>query len=250
MELTFNIMHSPSCTQSPKKAHKTRGYIAYQRGGTKYKDYTLADLRRGLCGLIEGKSLRRCADLTGVPRNTLARHFKKLVCRTANEKNPLNKMQQQKYLELVGKYQPITGSGNRYFTRDEELLFVTALQEAHDAAFPYDRTCLQIITSNVGKKIYDNNFSVGLKWIRKFEKRWSKELTLMKSSSIGRGRGEKAREDVRDKVFEKFVAYLGKLKQEGLMTEQQVRNLGDHLMNADEVGGDELGKRCKVCMSV
>jgi hypothetical protein len=78
-----------------------------------------------------------------------------------------------------------------------------------------------------------------------FEKRWSNRLTKVKCSSIDRSRGKKATAEIRDAVFFKFKNFLQTMVEDGKMTQTQVDNLGNHLCNCDEVGGDERGKGSK-----
>ena len=116
------------------------------------------------------------------------------------------------------------------------------LEEAHNAAFPFDREALKYLATSAGRKIYGEEFTAGNTWVKCFEKRWRHRLTKVKCGSIDRSRGAKATAEVRDAVFEKFTAFIQKLVDDGNMTEEQAANLGDRIANADEVGGDERGQ--------
>ena len=98
------------------------------------------------------------------------------------------------------------------------------------------------MVETTGRKVYGKDFKLGKNWIKKFEKRWANRISKVKCSSISKHRGKKATAEVRDAVFANFMMFLRKLQQKGLMTEEQIRNLGDHLANCDEVGGNEQGK--------
>lgn len=75
-------------------------------------------------------------------------------------------------------------------------------------------------------------------------------MSKAKCISIDRVRGKKATAEIRDEVFKKFNQFLQTLVEDGSFTQAQVDNLGDHLVNVDEVGGDERGKsKSKVYVS-
>ena len=57
--------------------------------------------------------------------------------------------------------------------------------------------------------------------------------------------GRKATAEVRDAVYKVFVKFLEDLQENGSFTAEQVENLGDHMCNADEIGGDERGQSRK-----
>ena len=65
---------------------------------------------------------------------------------------------------------------------------------------------------------------------------------------LGKDRAQKATAKVRDITFAKFEAMLKDLREKGLITDEQLKpeNFGNHICNADEVGGRESGKRKKV----
>ena len=124
-------------------------------------------------------------------------------------------------------------------------MFVIMLEEVHNAVFPYDRDTLKSLSTSSEKKIYGKDFQVDNTWVRCFENRWKERLAKVKCGSIDRSRGKKATAEVRDAVYDKFGKFLQQLIDEGNMTEEQAANLGDHLANADEVGGDERGQSKK-----
>ena len=213
---------------------------------TKRKDqYKIEDVRKALAGMVESKSARRMQELFGVPRSNLMRWFEQLTGRKASVKNRFNKREQQEFLIKAHQFRPPLSQSRRYFTDDEEEMFVIMLEEAHNAAFPYDRDALKSLATSSGKKIYGKDFQVGNTWVRCFENRWKERLAKVKCGSIDRSRGKKATAEVRDAVYDKFEKFLQQLIDEGNMTEQQAANLGDHLANADEVGGDERGQSKK-----
>ena len=193
--------------------------------------------------MILGKSRRQMQELTKVPASNLRRYFVDLVGRPPNKQTPLTATEMQAFLDLTKSYIP-TGNGDhaRYFTRDEEELFVITIEEAAAAAFPYDSQMLERMASKSGQLVYGEDFKVGVSWRRGFEKRWKKRLSKVKCGSICKSRGKKATVEVRDAVFKKFQNFLSSLVADGKFTEAQASNLGDHICNADEVGGDERGK--------
>ena len=84
-------------------------------------------------------------------------------------------------------------------------------------------------------------------WIRGFERRFSERFSKVKTSVLGKDRAQKATAKVRDITFAKFEAMLKDLREKGLFTDEQLKpeNFGDHICNADEVGGSMSGKRKK-----
>ena len=209
----------------------------------KWGEYTIGHIREGLAGMIRGRTKRQMQEITRVPSTNLRRYFMELVGRPPNQKIPLSKPNQEKYLKLLQDFVPRSrGDKTRYFLRDEEELFVIAIEEAANAAFPYDTHMLERMASNAGKLVYGDNFEVGTKWRLGFEYRWKSRLSKAKCSSIDRTRGKKATAEIRDEVFKKFKQFLQTLVEDGSMTQSQVDNLGAHLANCDEVGGDERGK--------
>lgn len=83
-------------------------------------------------------------------------------------------------------------------------------------------------------------------WVRGFERRFKERFIKVKTCVLGKDRAGRARVEVRDKVFENFNRMLENLKKQGLITEDHMKNFGNHIANADEVGGKESGKRKKV----
>ena len=218
----------------------------------KYKPYTIADIRSGLCALIYGKSKRAAAALCFVPPNTLARHFKDLTGKKPNVKHPLTKPQRREALQNVGLFFPrLMGQARRFFMPHEELLMVKMLEVAAQAAFPYNADALEATAINLGKALYGAGFTLGAKgrWRAGFEQRHKTAIKKVKSSSICQRRASSATKKVRDAVFDRFIAFLDNLVKQGSMTPTQRNNIGERLANADEVGGDERGKRKKVYSS-
>lgn len=227
------------CTSTKKKA-KQAAKAARTR---EKKTYTIEHIREGLKGMILGKSRRTMADLTKVPATNLRRYFIDLVGRPPNKLKPLNAIEMQSFLDLAKSFVP-KGNGDhaRYFTPDEEELFVITIEEAAAAAFPYDSQILERMASKCGQLVYGEDFKVGVSWRRGFERRWKARLTKVKCGSICKSRGKKATVEVRDAVFKKFENFLKSLIDDGKFTETQARNLAAHICNADELGGDERGK--------
>ena len=194
--------------------------------------------------MVLGKSARKMAILTKIPRSNLMRWFQKLTGQKANAKKPLTKVEMDKYLPLARAFRPPpNGYHTRYFLDDEEEMFVIALEEAHNAAFPWDVDALIHLAESVGKTSYeDENFTVSPNWVRGFERRWKKRLSKVKCGSISKMRGKKATTEVRDAVFKLFNSFMDRLVEDGKFTQSQRENLDQHLCNADEVGGDEKGK--------
>ena len=192
--------------------------------------------------MIRGKTRRQMEELIKVPSTTLRRHYIDLVGRPPNKKHGMSKVQQAIKLEECKHYVPKTRGSPGYFLRDEEELFVITLEEAFRAAFPYDGNMLERMASKAGKLAYGKDFLVTSKWRRGFEKRWRHRLCKLKCGSIDKARGKKATAEVRDQVFLKFKNFLNTLINDGKITQAQADNLGAHLANCDEVGGDERGQ--------
>ena len=199
--------------------------------------------------LIWGKGKRAASEICGVPPTTLSRHFKHLIGRNPNANIPLTKPQREKALKSLCTFYPkLMGQGRRIFLPDEELMIVEMLEAAADCAFPYNADALEATALNLGKAAYGAKFSLGDNgaWRRGFERRHKHRIDKVKSSSICSRRAAAATKEVRDKVFSRFVLFLDDLVETGRFTQQQRDNLGDHIVNGDEVGGDERGKRAKV----
>ena len=128
----------------------------------------------------------------------MMRWFEQLTGRKASVKNRFNKREQQEFLIKAHQFRPPLSQSRRYFTDDEEEMFVIMLEEAHNAAFPYDRDALKSLATSSGKKIYGKDFQVGNTWVRCFENRWKERLAKVKCGSIDRSRGKKATAEVRD----------------------------------------------------
>ena len=140
------------------------------------------------------------------------------------------------------------GQGKRLFTDHEELLLVEMLEMAAEAAFPYNSDALEASAVNMGKAAYGAKFTLGDRgnWRKGFEKRHAARISKVKSSSICARRAASVTAEVRDKVFEHFLDFVDKLVANGDLTPKQRDNLVNHIINADEVGGDERGKRKRV----
>ena len=140
------------------------------------------------------------------------------------------------------------GQGKRLFTPHEELLIVEMLEVAAESAFPYNADALEASALNIGKAAYGSRFALGARgnWRKGFEKRFKDRIAKVKSSSICQRRAAAATEEVRDKVFAHFMLFCDNLVAQDKLTPAQRNNLGEHIGNADEVGGDERGKRKKV----
>ena len=196
----------------------------------KKKEYRIEDIRTALHGMLQGKSARQMSELTRVPRSNLMRWFEKVTGARANVRAKLSDVERNKFNEVVANFRPArSGKHARYFFDDEEELFVCTVEEAHDAAFPYDRHALLHIVNETGVKVYGSNFEVGKNWVYKFEKRWEKRIDKVKCGNISGARGKKATAEVRDTMFGKFQKFLDKLKAQGVFTDEQVQNLGDHM---------------------
>ena len=216
----------------------------------KVKQYSTADIKNGLLALIQGKSKRAASELCGgVPPTTLARHYKKLTGKPPSARVPLSKSARANYIEKLQTWEPAQmGQAKRIFLPHEELLIVQMLEVAAECAFPYNADALEATALNLGKAAYGAKFSLGAcgNWRRGFERRWKHRLDKVKSSSISQVRASSANTKVRDRVFQHFIKFLDNLVEEGKLTAEQRANLQDHIINADEVGGDERGKRKKV----
>ena len=216
----------------------------------KIKSYSTTDIKNGLLALINGKSKRSASELCGgVPPTSLVRHYQKLTSKRPNAKQPLTKAERVKYIEKLLTWEPaLMGQAKRIFLPHEELLIVQMLEVAAECAFPYNKDALEATALNLGKAAYGAKFTLGAcgKWRRGFERRWKHRIDKVKSSSISQVRASSAKTKVRDLVFQHFIQFLDNLVKDDKLTAEQRDNLQDHIINADEVGGDEKGKRKKV----
>ena len=234
----------------PKSATKRKLKTALNTPELGYKKYSIEQVHEGLQALIYGKSKRAASELSGVPPNTLARHFKHLTGKRCNVKHPLTKPERTEFInKLKNSWEPKQmGQGKRLFLPHEELMIIEMLETAAQAAFPYNADALEATALNLGKAAYGKDFSLGTRsnWRKGFEKRWSSRIAKVKSSSICQRRAAAATEEVRDKVYDHFIEFVDGLVQQGSLTPAQRQNLGNHIANCDEVGGHEQGKRKKV----
>ena len=218
-----------------------------------FMKYKTLDIKEGLCAIIQGKSRRAASELSGVPASTLHRHYVDLTGKKPNVKQPLNKKDRSEALEKLKDWEPSKklGQARRLFTHDEELLLVEMLEAAAKCDFPYNADALEATALNLGKAAYGKDFQLGKrgKWRAGFDKRHKARISRVKSGSICQRRASSATVQVRDAVYHNFTFFLNQLVEQGDLTEAQRNNLGQHIVNADEVGGDERGKRKKVYTS-
>ena len=250
------------------KSLNQKGNTVRKSNNRTRSQYSIKDVRQALYGMLEGKSARAMEEHYLVPRSTLMRHFRTVTGVNANIRiQSLTKIQISSMMEKIKAFDlPQCGDNNKYFTRDEEEMFVVMLEEAHNCAFPYDKEALKAMVSRAGRvaygkvhflhlhfrvrvllcltmiHIHTQDFKVTDSWVRRFEKRWSDRLTKVKCSSIDKHRANKANAEVRDAVMKEFVRYLDDLVQRKEFTPEQVSRLDEHMCNGDEVGGDEKGK--------
>ena len=214
--------------------------------------YVVEDARACLEKMVQGWSVRRASQLakengSSIPRSTLVDLFKNFFGFKANSKHKIAKSKQEHMLKRLQKFELPSYGQPQYFTKDEEELIVVALELAFERAFPWDRENLVGLVTSMFAEMPEHKGKVPTRgWIRRFEQRWSHRLDQVKTSALGKDRAEKATEEVRDKVHEKFVAMLADLKGKGFFTQEQIDNLQDHIINADEIGGNEAGTRRKV----
>ena len=169
-----------------------------------------------------------------------------------NVKHPLSKPEQEAALQQLKNWQPKQmGQARRIFLPHEELMIVEMLEVAAQAAFPYNADALEATARYLGQAAYGPKFNLGQagKWRQGFERRHKTRIEKVKSSSICQRRASAATPEVRDAVFKHFNEFLDELVEQGDLTDDQRKNLGNHLANGDEVGGDERGKRKKVYQS-
>ena len=85
-------------------------------------------------------------------------------------------------------------------------------------------------------------------WVRGFERRFKGRFSKVKTCVLGKDHASRAKASIRDAIFANFVKMIDDLKSRGLITDEHLKaeNWGNHVCNADEVGGREAGKRKKV----
>ena len=202
--------------------------------------------------MVQGWSARRASTLAKengvrVPRTTLIDLYKNVFGKRPNSRQKIALSQQTQMLEKIKCFEFPSQGRSQFFSKDEEELIVAALELAHERAFPWDQENLVSLVTTMLAEIPEHKGKVPSRgWIRRFEKRWEHRLNKVKSSTLAPDRAAKATEEVRDEVYRKFVAMLEELKGRGLMTQGQIDNIGDHIINADEVGGNEKGTRRRV----
>ena len=127
----------------------------------------------GLAALINGKSKRSAAELSGVPPTTLYRMYHQLTGKRPNVKRPLTQPQRNSAMADLLTFKPKRmGAHRRLFLEHEELLMVGMLEVAAEAAFPYNADALEATALHLGRATYGAQFTLGKrgKWRRSFEK--------------------------------------------------------------------------------
>ena len=137
--------HVSTCLSDQNKKSNNK-----QRG-----QYSIKEVRLALIGMLEGKSARQMEEHYRIPRSNLMRYFKSLADISANSTQSLSKLKIASLMEDAKDfYPPKVGECNKYFTHDEEEMFICMLEEAHNCAFPYDKDALKAMVSRSGQGSY------------------------------------------------------------------------------------------------
>ena len=225
--------HLNSLKKSNKHKFKKRG------------DYDVHDVRRGLMVMLRGFSAHEAAKDVGVPVTSLRRNWTKCVG-SVHRKGKVSKAQWEVIEKKIANYDLQKWGGKcRKLLPDEEELIVCACEFAAKMCFPWSPLEVTRLGWNMMQKIKPGCPCPSRGWLRSFEKRWKARLAKCKSGSIDPARARAATPEVRDQVFENFVAFKKDLEDRGELTPEQLTHLQDFMINYDEVGGDELGKRSK-----
>lgn len=226
-----------------KRKHQKKTNNNKSRNG----GYTIDDVKRGLYMMVKGVNVQQTQADTKVPQNSLRRNF--LKCLGFKYKpNPKISARRWPHIEkAIANYQlPGWGGSNMYLHRDEEELIVCACEYASNMAFPWSTDQVTSLAWTMMQKLKPGCPCPTKSWLAGFEKRWGGRIHKCKTGSIDAARAKQATAEVRDIVFNKFVAFQTDLLDKGEFTQEQMQDhLEDHIMNVDEVGGDELGKRAK-----
>ena len=219
---------------------------------TQNRDYDVEDVRGCLRKMVQGWSVRRASKLSNengarVPRATLIDLYKSLFGKKPNSLHKIALSRQTQMLSKIEEFELPSHGRGFFFTKDEEEMIVAALELAYERAFPWDQENLVALVTTMLAKMPKHKGKVPSRgWIRRFESRWAHRLDKIKAGALGPDRAKQATEEVRDEVYGKFVVMLQDLKGRGLFTQDQIDHIEDHIINADEVGGNEKGNRRRV----
>ncbi len=217
------------------------------------RSYTNEDVKIGLKLMVSGMSARKASKHTNlygnrVPRTTLQELWHQFFGVKANAQFKIDMRQQESMTRQVEHNFELPRYGSQhYFLPDEESLIMTTIELAYERGFPWDvdnvlalaTTMLQDLPKHRGKSITKG-------WLRGFRRRFKDRIALVKTCSLCQARADKATIQVRDECFQRFIAMLDSLRRDGRWTNEHDCNLGNHIANADEIGGNELGFRKKV----
>ena len=207
-------------------------------------------MRRGLWMLVKGASALQTQCDTGIPATSLKRNFYKCL---GFHYSAHMKIHSQRWSTLESKIAQYTlqswGGSFTHLLKDEEELIVSACEFAAQSCFPWSPFETTRLAWTMMQKLRPGCPSPGRGWLRGFEKRWAHRLQKCKTSSIDPCRARAASKKVRDEVFDKYVEFRQTLIDQGELTSEQLEHEENYILNIDEVGGDEIGKRIRCYQS-
>ena len=210
-------------------------------------EYTIDDVRRGMYMMVKGASARQAEKDVHVPMKSLRRNFFKCLGFRHSKHIRIAKNRWDQIEKKIAAYQlkEWGGHGKKVLTNDEEELIVCACEFAAKHCFPWSPSEVLKLAWSMMKKIKPGCPCPGRGWLRGFEKRWQQRLHKVKTGSIDPLRARQATAEVRDAVYDKYTKFRQDLIDRGELTAEQLTHEGDFIINVDEVGGDELGKRIR-----
>lgn len=228
--------------QRVNKAMETNKIPSKKRG-----EYSIQDMRRALWCMVKGASAWQVWKEVGIPVNSLRRNFFKCLGFKPSKHHRIDKKRWAAIETKIARYEFAKwgGADKKRLLPDEEELIVSACEFAAQNCFPWSPYEITRLAWSMMKKMKKDCPCPGRGWLRGFEKRWANRLQKCKTSSIDPVRAKQATTKVRDEVYNKFVAFRKVLIETGQLTEEQLQHEEDFIINIDEVGGDELGKRIK-----
>ena len=230
-----------------KSMEKNQERLKKKRNTKKRGDYDVYDVRRGLWMMVKGSSARQAEKDTNVPERSLRRNFVKCLGFNHSKHSRISRTRRDVIEKKIANYelQSWGGAYKKVLLKDEEELIVCAAEFASKHCFPWSPHETTKLAWTMMRKIDPDAECPGRGWLRGFEKRWQHRLQRCKTSSIDPIRAKQATAEVRDEIYRKYVEFHDDLVERGEITQEQLTHFEDFILNIDEVGGDELGKRIR-----
>jgi len=206
----------------------------------------LDEMTKALSMVLDGASLRTAAKKHGVSKSTLGNYVKILWGKSTKGIRNFSEEEKENAKEAVSNFE-FKKKGNPNFSKtlskqEEEALVAYIRAIAEISAFPIDMDA----AADLAGQIAAARGNPGAKFGRSWKKRMLDEygLVSLKSRRIDYKRVEKATEEVRTKVFDKFEALIRRVFEKEILDNPS--ELKTRFWNVDETNnGGVQGKRKK-----